>query len=150
MKKKTITVNRRARHDYDIEDRVEAGMVLKGTEIKSIRAGRVDIREAYAKPQAGELWLYNCHISQYDPGNIYNHEPTRTRKLLLRKEQLKEVIGQLSRRGLTAIPLQLYIKNHVAKLEIGLARGRRKYEKKQAIIERDRDRDARQAMRQRI
>ena len=125
-------------------------MVLKGTEIKSIRAGRVDIREAYAKPRGDELWLYNCHIAQYDAGNIYNHEPTRTRKLLLHKDQLKELIGQLSRKGLTAIPLRLYIKNHVAKLEIGLAKRRRKYEKKQAIIERDRDRDARQAMRQRI
>ena len=150
MQKKVITVNRRARYDYDIVEQVEAGLVLTGTEIKSIRAGHVDIRQAYAKPRDRELWLYNCHIAQYDAGNIYNHEPTRPRKLLMHKEQLEEFIGQLSRKGLTAVPLRLYIKNHVAKLELGLARGRRKYEKKQAMIERDRDREAQQAVRQRI
>ena len=150
MKEKVITVNRKARHDYDILERIEAGLVLTGTEIKSIRAGHVDIREAYAKPRDSELWLYNCHIAHYDPGNIYNHQPTRPRKLLLHKDQLREFIGQLSRQGLAAVPLQLYIKNRVAKVELGLARGRRKYDKKQAIIERDKDREAQRALRHRL
>ena len=150
MKEKVITVNRRARHDYDLLERIEAGLVLTGTEIKSIRAGHVDIRQAYAKPQDNGLWLYNCHIAQYDAGNIYNHQPTRPRKLLLHKDQLREFIDQLTRKGLTAVPLQLYIKNHVAKVELGLARGRRQYDKKQAIIERDKDREAQRAIRRRL
>jgi SsrA-binding protein len=144
---KVITVNRRAYHDYHILERFEAGLVLTGTEIKSIRAGRVDIREAYAKPQDGELWLFNAHIAQYKAGGVYNHEPTRPRKLLLHREQIAELTGKLTQKGLTLIPLQLYIKDHLAKVELGLAKGKKLYDKRRAIIEREKDREAQEAVR---
>jgi SsrA-binding protein len=146
MERKVIATNRKAFHDYHISDRIEAGLVLTGTEIKSIRNGRVDLRESFAKPQDGELWLYNCVIPPYEQGNIYNQPPTRPRKLLLHKEQIRELIAMTSQKGYTLVPLQLYIKNHVAKVELGIARGKRKWEKRQAIIEREKDREAREAL----
>ena len=144
---KTVTVNRRARYDYHILERIEAGLVLKGTEIKSIRAGNVNIREAYAKSQDGELWLFNAHIAPYHAGGIYNHDPIRPRKLLLHKDQLANLIGTAAQKGLTIIVLELHIKHHVAKVDLGLARGKRQYDKRRAIIDRDRDREARRAVR---
>ena len=147
---KVITVNRKAFHDYEILDRVEAGLVLTGTEIKSIRAGRVNIREAYVKSQNGELWLVNAHIAPYQAGGIYNHDATRLRKLLLHREQVASLTGRVAQKGLTIVALRLYIKRHVAKIELGLARGKRQYDKRRAIIDRDRDREARRAVRREV
>lgn len=144
---RTIAVNRQARFNYEILDQYEAGLALTGTEIKSVRAGRVDLREAYARPQQGELWLLNAHIAQYDAGSIYNHDPRRPRKLLLHREEIRKLSDEVAQKGLTLVALRLYIKNHVAKLEVGLARGKRQYDKRRAIRDRELDLAARQAMR---
>ena len=144
---KTIAVNRKARFNYEILETVEAGLVLQGTEIKSIRAGRANLSDAYARPVNGELWLVNAHIAQYPSGNINNHDPTRPRKLLLHKDQIRRLSGQVAERGLTIVPLRLYLKRHVAKVELGVARGRRRYDKRRVIIEREREREAREAVR---
>jgi SsrA-binding protein len=144
---RTISVNRRAFHDYDILERYEAGLVLTGSEIKSLRGGRVDFKDAYARPQDGELWLLNTHIPHYEAASIYNHDPDRPRKLLLHRSQIAELAAQVAQKGLTIIPLRIYIKDHVAKVELGLARGRRQYDKRQALIERDMDRQAQRAVR---
>ena len=144
-----IAVNRKATHDYDILERVEAGLVLTGTEIKSIRAGRVNIRDAYARPQDDELWLVNAHIALFPQGGMYNHEPTRPRKLLLRRPQLRELAAGVAQRGLAIVPLRLYFKGHYAKVELGLARGRRQYDKRKAIAQREADRDMQRAINRR-
>ena len=144
---RTITFNRQATFNYEILDRYEAGLALTGTEIKSIRAGRVDLRDAYARPMDGELWLLNCHIAQYDPASIFNHEPRRPRKLLLHKDEIARLTDEVSQKGLTIVALRLYIKNHVAKVELGLARGKRQFDKRRAIRDREMDMAARQAMR---
>ncbi len=144
-----IAVNRKATHDYDILERVEAGLILTGTEIKSIRAGRVNIRDAYARPQDDELWLVNAHIALFPQGGMYNHEPTRPRKLLLRRPQLRELAAGVAQRGLTIVPLRLYFKGHYAKVELGLARGRRQYDKRKAIAQREADRDMQRAINRR-
>ena len=137
MPEQTIVVNRRARHDYAIEDTLEAGMVLTGTEIKSIRAGRANLAEAYARIERGEAWLIGAHIAPYEQGNRNNHEPTRTRKLLLHRDQISELIGRTQARGQTLVPLRLYIRNGLAKLELGIARGKKAHDKRRAIAERD-------------
>ena len=142
-----VATNRRAFFDYEILDRREAGLVLTGTEIKSVRAGKVDLREAYARPLNGELWLMNAHIATYDPANIYNHEPKRSRKLLLHKNEIAHLASEVAEKRLTIVPLRMYIKNHVAKVEIALARGKRQYDKRRAIIDKDMDLAARRALR---
>ena len=144
---RTITVNRRARYDYEVMESVEAGLVLTGTEIKAIREGRVSLSDSYGKPENGERWLVNLHIAQYSAGSRENHDPTRPRKLLLRKDQIRRLTKMVSERGLTLVPLRLYIKKHYAKVELGLGRGRKRYDKRRAIVERDREREARQAVR---
>lgn len=144
---RTITLNRQAFFNYQILERYEAGLMLTGTEIKSVRAVRVDIRDAYARPQDGELWLLNAHISQYDAASIYNHEPRRPRKLLLHKDEIEKLSSDVAQKGLTIVALRLYIRNHVAKLELGLARGKRQYDKRRAIRDREMDMAARQAVR---
>jgi SsrA-binding protein len=143
---RTIAVNRRAFHDYEILEKYEAGLVLTGTEIKSVRSGRVDLRDAYARPESGELWLVNAYIAPYDPASIFNHDPRRPRKLLLHRSQIDELTVAVSQKGLTIVALRIYIKNHVAKAELGLARGKRQYDKRRAIIERELDMAARRAM----
>ena len=143
---KTVIINKKAFFDYEILERVEAGIVLTGTEIKSIRAGKVNIREGYVRPEKGELWLLNAHIAAYNAGGVNNHEPTRPRKLLLHKDQILELSSCVDQKGLTIVPLRLTIKNHVAKLELGLARGKRKYDKRRTIMDRERDREARRAI----
>jgi len=148
MKIKTISLNRKAYHDYDIEQSVEAGVVLTGTEIKSIRAGRVNIRDAYAHPQGDELWLFNAHIARYEPGNRYNHEPTRPRKLLLHRRQVDELSGKVTQRGFTIVPLKLYLKNGRAKVELGLAKGRKLYDKRQSLARRQAEREMERALKQ--
>lgn len=144
---RTITVNRKAFHDYEILEKYEAGLVLTGTEIKSVRGGRADLRDAYARPQNGELWLVNAHIAPYDPASVYNHDPRRPRKLLLHRRQIVEMNAAVAQRGLTIVGLRIYIRNHVAKVELGLARGKRQYDKRQTMIERELDMDARRAVR---
>jgi SsrA-binding protein len=145
----TLAVNRRAYHDYFVEETYEAGLVLTGTEIKSLRAGKANLREGYARVRNGELWLLNIHIAPYDQGNIYNHEPTRDRKLLLHRRQINELMGKVQRSGLTLVPLRLYLKHGRAKLELGLARGKKQYDKREAIAERDARRDLERALRER-
>lgn len=148
MKKQsgTIVTNRRAQRNYDVMDTVEAGLVLTGTEIKAIREGRVNLSDAYGKPENGELWLVNAHIAQYSAGSRNNHDPTRPRKLLLHKDEIARLSRQVSERGLTLVPMRLYIRRHRAKVELGIARGRKLYDKRRAIIEREREREAQQAL----
>ncbi|HET7685679.1 MAG TPA: SsrA-binding protein SmpB [Candidatus Limnocylindria bacterium] len=137
MPDETIAVNRRARHEYAITETVEAGLVLTGTEIKSIRAHKANLAEAYARIEGGEAWLVGAHIAPYAEGNRWNHEPTRTRKLLLHRGQIVELIGLTKQKGLTLIPLRLYIRNGMAKLELGVARGKKAHDKRRTIAERD-------------
>ena len=138
---RTIVSNRRAFRDYEILDTIEAGLVLTGTEIKSIRAGRANLQYSFARIDKGEVWLYNSHIAQYDQGNIYNHDPARPRKLLLHHRQILHLGSETGQKGLTLIPLRLYIRGHVAKIELGLAKGRRLYDKRKVIIDREIDRE---------
>jgi len=143
----TITVNRKAFHDYEILEKVEAGVILTGTEIKSAREGRVNIRDAYAREDHGELWLFNAHISQYDKGNRNNHEPERPRKLLLHRWQIRDLSDKARQRGGTIVPLAMYLKRGMAKLELGVARGRKSYDKRQAIASRDAQREIARGLR---
>ena len=143
---KTITNNRKAFHDYLIEESIEAGLVLTGTEIKSIRQGKVNIRDAYARPQDGELWLLNAHIAQYKEGNRYNHEPIRPRKLLIHKKELQMLSAAVERKGLTLVPLKMYLKNGRAKVEIGVAKGKKLYDKRKSVIKRETDREMEKAV----
>ena len=136
-----IAVNRRAYHDYDILETVEAGLVLTGTEIKSVRAAKINIQHAFARVERGEMWLLNAHIAPYAQGNIYNHEPTRPRKLLLHNKEIGEMAGTVAQKGLTLIPLRVYIKGHVAKVQVGLARGRNLHDKRRVIIDREQERE---------
>ena len=144
---KTITINRKAYHDYHILESLEAGIVLTGTEIKSVRAGRVNIRDAYARPEGGELWLVNAHIAGYQAGSHYNHEPNRPRKLLLQRRQINQLIGMVTQKGLTLVPLKLYIKRGIAKLELGVARGKRLHDKREAMARRETEREIERAFR---
>ena len=143
---KTISVNRRARYEYDILESVEGGLVLTGTEIKSIRDGRVNIRDAFARTEGDELWLFNAHIAPYANGNRANHEPMRPRKVLMHRGQIDDLTSKVQEKGLTLVPLKLYIKNHKAKVELGLARGRRLYDKRAAIARREADRQMQRAV----
>ena len=143
---RTITSNRRAFYNYEILERYEAGLVLTGTEIKSVRAGRMELRDAYARPEDGELWLVNAYIALYDPASIFNHDPRRPRKLLMHRDQIARMTSVVAEKGLTVVALRVYIKNHVAKVELGLARGKRQYDKRRAIIDKELDLAARRAM----
>jgi SsrA-binding protein len=134
---KIISVNRQAYHDYFVERTIEAGISLVGTEIKSIRDGKVNLRGSYAIARNGELWLENAHIAVYDHGNRYNHEPSRNRKLLLHRREIEQLQEKVATKGLTLIPLKLYLKGGKAKIELGLCRGKKLYDKREAIAERD-------------
>jgi SsrA-binding protein len=147
--RKVIATNRRASHDYFLEDRYEAGLVLTGTEIKSIRAGKVSLQHAYVLPQRDELWLIDAHIAAYEHGGHQNHDPKRARKLLLHRREINRLIDQVSIRGYTIVPTQLYLKDGLAKLEIALARGKRQYDKRQAISKRESQRQMERALRER-
>ena len=144
---RAIASNRRAFYNYEILDRYEAGMVLTGTEIKSIRAGRADLADAYARPQDGELWLVNAYIAPYESASAYNHDPRRSRKLLLHRKEIENLIGSVREKGLTIVALRIYIRNHVAKVELALAKGKRQYDKRQAIMNKELDMAARRSMR---
>ena len=140
-------VNRRAFHDYFIDEKFECGMVLTGTEVKSIREGRCNLREGYVRIDGNEAWLENVHISPYAQGNLMNHEPMRPRKLLLHRKQIASLIGKVRQKGYTLIPLRVYFARNRAKVEIGLGRGKRQYDKRQAIAERDAKREIERATR---
>ena len=140
-KEKNITVSRKARHEYSILQTWEAGLVLVGTEVKSLRQGKANLVDSYGKIVAGEVWLINCHISEYTQGNINNHEPKRDRKLLLSKNEIRRMIGKTTEKGLTLIPLRLYFKNGKAKVELALAKGKKVYDKRKDIAKRDFQRD---------
>jgi len=138
MPEKTIALNRRARHEYSIEDSMEAGIVLSGTEIKSIRAGKINLADAFARIERGEAWLVGAHIAPWEGGNRANHEPKRDRKLLLHRGQIDKLLGQTKAKGLTLIPLKIYITARgKAKLELGLGRGKQLYDKRRDIAERE-------------
>ncbi len=144
-----ITVNRKARYDYHIQESFEAGIVLKGSEIKSIRAGKVNLSDAYARPENGELWLYNSHIASYDAASYNTHEPIRPRKLLLHRREIDDLAGKVMQKGLTLVPLKLYIKHGVAKVELGVAKGKKVYDKREAIARRDAAREMERALKYR-
>ena len=150
MPDKTVAVNRRARHQYAIEETLEAGLALTGTEIKSIRAGRVNLAEAYARIERGEAWLIGAHIAPYEQGNRNNHEPTRTRKLLLHRDQIAELVGRTQAKGFTLVPLKLYIHNGMAKLELGIGKGKKAFDKRRVIAERDARRDLERSTKERV
>jgi len=139
-------VNRKAYHDYHIEESLEVGIVLKGSEIKSIREGKVSLRDAYAKPENGELWLFNSHIASYDAASYNTHQPTRTRKLLLHKEEIDRLTKRVAQRGLTLVPLKLYIKHGIAKVEIGVGKGKKIYDKREVIVRRETERQIDRAL----
>ncbi|GED16701.1 hypothetical protein AM501_30510 [Aneurinibacillus migulanus] len=146
---KVLAQNKKARHDYFIEETYEAGIVLTGTEIKSIRRGRVNLKDGYAGIRNGEAWLYNVHISEYEQGNRYNHDPVRTRKLLLHRSEIYKLLGQTKMQGYSLVPLRLYLKGGFCKVEIGLAKGKKNYDKRESIKQRDAQREMQRALRDR-
>ena len=146
---KVVATNRKAGRDYQLEDKHEAGLALLGTEIKSVRAGRVNLRDGYIQPRDGELWLVNVHIAPYDPAGRYGHDPLRPRKLLLHRREINRLISRVVERGYTLIPTRLYLKEGRAKVEVALARGKRKYDKRQAIAKKDAQRDVERELRER-
>ncbi len=146
---RVVATNRKAYHDYAIEDTIEAGIVLIGSEIKSIRAGRVNLRDSYAIIKDGEVWLLNAHIAPYDPASRFGHEPRRPRKLLLHKRQIARLAGRVQEKGYTLIPLRMYIRDNLAKVELALARGKRQYDKRAAIARREDERRMQRALRER-
>ncbi|MFN8532473.1 MAG: SsrA-binding protein SmpB [Dehalococcoidia bacterium] len=141
-----LAVNRKAFHDYFIDETFEAGLALTGTEIKSVRKGNINLREGYVRPEGGEMWLLGVHIAPYEQGNIYNHDPRRRRKLLLHRREIVELSAKVKEKGLTLVPLRVYIKNDVAKLAFGLARGKKQHDKRDAIAERDANREIERAL----
>lgn len=138
---KNITVNRKARYEFALIQIYEAGIALHGTEVKALRQGKANIVDSYATLRAGEVWLIGLNISPYEQGNINNHEPTRDRKLLLNKSEIRKLIGKTKEKGLTLVPLRLYFKNGKVKVEIALAKGKKVYDKREAITKRDQQRD---------
>ncbi len=143
---KLITSNRRARHDYAILDTFEAGLVLTGTEVKSLRDGKASLQEAYARVDRDEIWLVGMHVPEYSHGNRQNHEPTRTRKLLLHRKEIERLRGLLEQKGLTLVPLRLYWKDGRAKVELGLGRGKKDYDRRQDVAKREAQREIERAM----
>jgi SsrA-binding protein len=141
-----VCQNRKAYHDYSIEETVEAGMSLLGTEVKSLREGRANLKDSYVLIKDLEAFLFNCHISPYSHGNIMNHDPLRTRKLLMHKKEIMRLQGKIAQKGYTLIPLKIYFKDGRAKVEVGLAKGKREYEKRESIKEREANREIEKAM----
>ena len=143
---KIVATNRKAYHDYEVLETYEAGIVLKGTEVKSAKQGRINLKDSYAKIENGEIFLFNAHISPYTHGNVYNHDPRRTRKLLLHKKEIMRLYGKVKEKGLTLIPLKAYIKNGKIKIELGLCKGKKVYDKRAEIKKRDLEREMRYEM----
>jgi SsrA-binding protein len=149
MSIKTVATNKKAYHNYHISEPVEAGISLLGSEIKSIRNGRVSLGDAYVRPENGELWLYNAHIARYEAGSYINHDPVRPRKLLLHRKEIANLIGKVAEKGMTLVATKVYIKGHVAKVEIALARGKKQYDKRETIIRRETERELARAVKSR-
>ena len=145
---KTVATNRKAYHNYHLSDSVEAGIALTGTEIKSIRAGRVNLGDAYVKPDGGELWLVNAHIARYEASSYFSHEPTRPRKLLVHRKQIDNLTSKVQEKGLTLVPVRLYIKDSIAKVEVALAKGKKLYDKRETIVRRETEREIGRALKQ--
>jgi len=146
---KIVAQNKKAFHDYFIEETYEAGIVLQGTEIKSIRAGRANLKDAYARIEKGEVFLHNMHISPYEQGNRYNHDPLRTRKLLLHRKEINKLIGETKEFGYSLVPLKIYLKDGFAKVELALAKGKKKYDKREDLKKKEAKRDIERAFRER-
>lgn len=149
MTESNLAVNRPASHNYEFLERFEAGLVLTGTEVKSAREGRVNLKDAYGLVRSGEVWLINCHISPFSHGNFANHEERRPRKLLLKREEIRKLIGKTTERGLTLVPIRMYLKGGRIKCELALAKGRKTYDKRQKERQKTIDKEARQAVRER-
>jgi len=145
---KVVAQNRKANHDYFIEETYEAGIVLQGTEIKSIRAGKVQLKDSFARIAQGEVFLHNAHISPYEQGNRYNHDPLRARKLLLRRKQINKLIGETKEQGYTLVPLKIYLKDGFAKVLIGLGKGKKQYDKREDLKRKEAKRDIERAFRE--
>ena len=139
---KLVANNKKAYHDYFIEEKYEAGLVLHGTEVKSLRMGKCSIKEAFVRIENGEVWIYGMHISPYEKGNLFNRDPLRPKKLLMHKEEIRKLVGKISEKGFTIAPLQVYFKEGRAKIEIGLARGKKLYDKRADIAKKDQRREA--------
>jgi SsrA-binding protein len=149
MSIKTVATNRKALHNYHVQESLEAGIALTGSEIKSIRAGRVSLGDAYIRPEGRELWLVNAHIARYEASSYLSHEPTRPRKLLLHREQIDNLTSRVSEKGLTLVALRLYIKDGIAKVEIALAKGKKLHDKREAIARRETAREIERALKRR-
>lgn len=147
---KVITENRKARHDYHIDEVLEAGLVLQGTEVKSIRGRRVNLKDSFARVENNEVFLHNMHISPYEQGNRNNHDPLRTRKLLLNRSEIRRLIGLAREKGMTLVPLRLYLKRGRVKVELAVARGKKLYDKRQDLAERTANREIERAFRERM
>lgn len=145
----TITTNRKVYHNYTIGDSIEAGLALTGTEIKSIRAGQVDLGDAYVRLEGNELLLWNAHIARYEAGSYMSHEPTRTRKLLLHRKEIRDFTSKMAEKGLTMVPTRLYLKDNLAKIEIALAKGKKLHDKRETIMRRETDREMSRAIKNR-
>ncbi|MGC5326953.1 SsrA-binding protein SmpB [Brevibacillus sp. SYSU BS000544] len=146
---KTLAQNKKARHDYFIEDVFETGIALTGTEIKAIRAGRIQLKDSFARIEHGEVMLHKVHISPYEQGNRFNHEPERTRKLLMRRDQIRKLVGLTREKGYSLVPLSVYLKGGWAKVELGLARGKKNYDKREDLKKKDANREVERALRDR-
>lgn len=146
---KVVAQNKKANHDFSIEETFEAGIVLQGTEIKSIRNGRANLKDSYARVEGGEVFLHNMHVSPYEQGNRYNHEPLRTRKLLLHRREIAKLIGATKEEGYALVPLKMYLKNGYAKVLIGLGKGKKKYDKREDLKKKEAKRDIERAFRDR-
>lgn len=144
--RKVVARNRKARHEYEILETFEAGIVLRGPEVKSVREGKIGFQDAFARVEGGEVFLYRLHISPYDQANRYNEDPLRTRKLLLHRHEIQGLIGKVEEKGLTLVPLELYFKRGYAKVLLGLARGRKLYDKREKLKRRTQEKEARRAM----
>ncbi len=147
---KLVANNKKAYHDYFIEEKYEAGLVLHGTEVKSLRMGKCSVKEAFIRIENGEVFIYGMHISPYEKGNIFNKDPLRVKKLLLHKQQIRKLIGDSSEKGYTIVPLQVYFKDGRAKIEIGLAKGKKLYDKRQDIARKDQRREAEKELKIRL
>lgn len=148
---KVVATNRKAFHDYAVEEKLEVGIVLKGTEVKSLREGRVNLRDSYASVDRGEMVLHNCHISPYSHGNLMNHDPLRPRKLLLHRKEINKLLGKTQQKGLTLVPLRIYFspRGH-AKVELALARGKKQYDRRETLKEREAGREMERAMKRKL
>ncbi len=149
MDTKAVATNRKAFHNYIILESVEAGIALTGSEVKSIRAGRVNFSDAYVKPEGGELWLVNANIARYESSSYMSHEPTRSRRLLLHRKEISRLTAEVAQKGLTLVPLKMYFKGHIAKVEVALAKGKKLYDKRESIARRDIEREMGQALKTR-